>query len=147
MEVSKMTMSRLTYSEMIRYSSFEDRFNYLNLHGKVSEMTFGSNRYLNQLLYHMPEWRSVRNEVIIRDNGCDLGIEGREIFGPVTVHHINPITVEMVIERDPLVLNMENLVCVTDRTHKAIHYGTFDGTFEDYKPRTLNDTCPWKKGV
>ena len=141
-----MTTSRLTYSDMIKRSTLEERFEYLNLHGKVSELTFGPNRHLNQLLYHLSEWRSIRNEVIIRDKGCDLAIDGREIFGPITVHHITPITVEMVLERDPLVIDMNNLVCVTDRTHKAIHYGSVNSTYEDYKPRAAGDTCPWKKG-
>lgn len=142
-----MAMNLLTYSEMIRFQTFEERFNYLALHGKVSELTFGSNRFLNQTLYHLDEWKELRNHMIIRDNGCDLGIDGRDIYGPITIHHINPITADMVINRDPLVLDPENLICVSDRTHKAIHYGTVDGTFSDYIPRSINDTCPWKKGV
>ena len=140
-----MTRNPLTYSELIRFDTFNDRFNYLSLHGKVSELTFGHNRYLNQMLYHLDEWRSLRNEIIIRDNGCDLAIPGRDIYGPITIHHLNPITVEMVVDRDPLVLDPENLVCVTDRTHKAIHYGNVNGTFPDYESRKPNDTCPWKK--
>lgn len=135
----------LTYSDLIKRHTFEERFNYLALHGKVSELTFGSNRYLNQTLYHLPEWRSLRHDIIIRDNGCDLGIPGRDIYGPITIHHINPITVEMVLDRDERVLDPENLICVSDRTHKAIHYGVVDSTFSDYSPRTPGDTCPWKK--
>ena len=142
-----MMKSPLTYSEMLRYSSFDDRFEYLALHGRVSELTFGSNRYLNQTLYKMKEWRDLRHVIIERDDGCDLAVKGREIFGPITIHHIMPITVEMVLERHPLVLSPDNLVCVTDKTHRAIHYGTLRSTFEDYKPRSVNDTCPWKKGT
>ena len=137
----------LTYSKTIQFSDFEDRFNYLNLHGKVSELTFGHNRYLNQMLYHLDEWKHLRHIIIERDNGCDLAVPGRDINGPITIHHLNPITVEMVVDRDPLVLDPDNLICVSDRTHKAIHYGDISGTFADYEPRTLNDTCPWKKGV
>lgn len=141
-----MTTSLLTYSKMLHYTSFEERFKYLSLHGRVSDLTFGPNRNLNQILYHLSEWRSLRHKVIERDRGCDLAVEGREIFGPITIHHINPITVEMVLERNHLVLDMDNLVCTTDRTHKAIHYGSLEGTYEDYKPRSYGDTCPWKKG-
>lgn len=135
----------LRYSELIRYSAFEDRFDYLNLHGKVGEDTFGSNRYFNQRLYHSPEWNRLRHEIIVRDNGCDLGVQGREIFGQIVIHHMNPITIEMIVEGDPLVFDPENLIAVTPMTHRAIHYGTFDGTPSDYKPRTRNDTCPWKE--
>ena len=140
-------MSLLTYSEMIRRSSFEDRFEYLNLHGKIGDLTFGPNRQLNQTLYHLPEWYLLRHKIITRDEGCDLAVKGREIFGSPTIHHINPITVEMVLNRDPLVLDPENLVCVTEKTHRAIHYGSFSGTYEDYSPRERFDTCPWKAGI
>ena len=139
-----MTKNLLTYSNLIKLATFDERFEYLALHGKVSEMTFGINRYLNQTLYHSDEWGDVRTFVIIRDDGCDLGIDGREIFGPITVHHMNPITVDMVVNRHPLVLDPENLICVSDKTHKAIHYGKLTTTYSDYTPRTPNDTCPWK---
>ena len=136
----------LTYSDMLQYSSFEDRYQYLNLHGKVGLETFGSNRYFNQKLYQSSEWKHLRHEIIVRDHGCDLGVEGREIFGPITIHHINPINVEMLVEGDPLIFDPENLICVSPITHKAIHYGSFDGTPQDYSPRYRNDTCPWKEG-
>lgn len=142
-----MTTNLRTYSELMHLNTFEERFEYLSLHGKVSDLTFGPNRELNQILYHMGEWRNLRHHIIVRDDGCDLAIPDRKIYGPVTIHHINPITVEMVLDRDSLVFDPDNLICVTDRTHKAIHYGNIEGTFKDYEPRTPNDTCPWKKGM
>ena len=137
----------LTYSDMMKLKTFDERFEYLSLHGKVSELTFGSNRYLNQTLYHLDEWKNLRHRIIERDNGCDLAVPGRDIFGPITIHHIIPITVEMVVDRDDLVFSPNNLVCVSDRTHRALHYGTLLKTFSDFQPRKPNDTCPWKKGV
>ena len=142
-----MTRTLLTYSDLIKLNSFEERFEYLALHGTVSELTFGSNRYLNQTLYHLSEWQQLRHEIIIRDKGCDLAIEGRDIFGPITIHHINPITVDMVFNRDTLVLDPENLITTSPTTHRAIHYGKISGTYQDYNPRIPNDTCPWKKGL
>lgn len=142
-----MTTSRLTYSELMKLGTFEERFDYLNLQGRIGELTFGHNRYLNQVLYHSPEWRSLRNEIIARDNGCDLGVEGRDIFHGATIHHLNPITVDMVLERHPSVMDPENLVCVSRETHKAIHYGRIESTMQDYKPRSPGDTCPWKEAT
>ena len=98
-----------------------------------------------QMLYKSKEWMRVRNKVIIRDNGCDLGIEGREINGPINVHHINPITEKDIVNRSPIVFDMNNLICVSDNTHKAIHYGDEELLMDDYQPRRLFDTCPWKR--
>ena len=133
-----------TYSELIKIPTFEERFKYLNLDGKVGEETFGFDRYLNQVFYKSDEWKSIRNEVIIRDNGCDLGIEDREIHGRIIIHHMNPITVDDIIHRNEDILNPEYLICVTDNTHKAIHYGDEDLLIKDLIERTKNDTCPWR---
>lgn len=138
-----MTIIR-TYSELIKIPTFEERFEYLNLDGKVGEETFGFDRYLNQVFYKSDEWKSIRNEVIIRDNGCDLGIEDREIHGRIIIHHMNPITVDDIIHRNEDILNPEYLVCVADNTHKAIHYGDEDLLIKDLIERTKNDTCPWR---
>lgn len=138
-----MTIIR-TYSELIKIPTFEERFEYLNLDGKVGEETFGFDRYLNQVFYKSDEWKSIRNEVIIRDNGCDLGIEDREIHGRIIIHHMNPITVDDIIHRNEDILNPEYLICVTDNTHKAIHYGDEDLLIKDLIERTKNDTCPWR---
>ena len=133
-----------TYSELIKIQTFEERFEYLNLDGKVGEETFGFDRYLNQVFYKSDEWKSIRNEVIIRDNGCDLGIEDREIHGRIIIHHMNPITVDDIIHRNEDILNPEYLICVADNTHKAIHYGDEDLLIKDLIERTKNDTCPWR---
>lgn len=138
-----MTIIR-TYSELIKIPTFEERFEYLNLDGKVGEETFGFDRYLNQVFYKSDEWKSIRNEVIIRDNGCDLGIEDREIHGRIIIHHMNPITVDDIIHRNEDILNPEYLICVADNTHKAIHYGDEDLLIKDLIERTKNDTCPWR---
>lgn len=140
-----MTIMNRSYSEMLSYDTYEARFNYLKLNGKVAGETFGSNRYLNQILYKDPEWRSTRDKIILRDGGCDLGIPGREIYGPISVHHINPITVEDVINRNPKVFDHDNLICTADLTHKAIHYSDESILITDPIVRTKNDTCPWKK--
>lgn len=116
-------MTTRSYSGMSKLESFEDRYNYLKLNGRVGDQTFGGRRYLNQEFYHSDEWLSVRDKVIIRDDGCDLGIEGRDIEGPILVHHMIPITDDDIIEMRPHVLDMNNLVCVSLQTHNAIHYG------------------------
>lgn len=140
-----MTTNYRTYLEVLQYETYEERFNYLKLNGKVGKETFGSNRVLNQILYKDPEWRRTRDKIILRDNGCDLGIPGREIFGPISVHHINPITVEDVINRSPNVFDQNNLICTSDLTHRAIHYSDDNILIKDPIVRTRNDTCPWKK--
>lgn len=134
-----------TYSELILLPTFQERYEYLKIKGRVGEETFGSDRYLNQLFYKDQEWLSVRNEVIIRDGGCDLGIEGRELDSYIIVHHMNPITKEDILNRTEILLDPEYLICVSKRTHDAIHYGDSELLIPDPIIRTKNDTCPWKK--
>lgn len=130
---------------MIQLSSFEERFEYLKLGGEVGVSTFGFDRYLNQAFYNSREWKSVRDKVIIRDNGCDLGIAEREIGRRVIIHHMNPITVEDIRLATDILLNPEFLICVSHDTHNAIHYGDADLLPKDFVPRSPNDTCPWKR--
>lgn len=134
-----------TYSELITFPTFRERFEYLMLNGAVGEETFGYERYLNQVLYHSDEWKRVRRQVIIRDNGCDLGVDGYEISGKVLVHHMNPITVEDIRKRNPLVLDPENLITISHNTHEAVTYGSPDILIAEPVMRTPNDTCPWRK--
>ena len=101
--------------------------------------------YLNQMLYKSAEWKELRDKVIIRDNGCDLGIQDRTIFGKVLIHHINPITIEDVLNRNPIVFDLNNLICVSHMTHQAIHYGDSNLLMKDPIQRMKNDTCPWVK--
>lgn len=133
-----------TYSELITFSTFEDRFEYLQLKGIVGQETFGFDRYLNQILYNSKEWKHLRNEIIVRDNGCDLALEGFEIHGRILIHHINPITIDDVIKRREMVFDPENLICVTHNTHNAIHYGDKSLLITGPIERRANDTCPWK---
>lgn len=145
-----------SYSEMLKYRTFEDRFKFLQLHGRVSELTFGNNRYLNQALYHDPEWRRFKDDIIIRDNACDLAIEDRPITkilqgeklvrsDLLIVHHINPITVDDVINRAYKVLDPENVVCCKLSTHNGIHYGSnLPVECSTYAIREPNDTIPWR---
>lgn len=137
-------MSIKTYSELITLPTYEERFNYLKLEGVVGETTFGFDRYLNQNLYNSQEWKSIRNQVIIRDNGCDLACEGYEIYGRILIHHINPITVENIINRDPIIFDLENLISTVHNTHNAIHYGNENLLIKGPIERTKNDTIPWK---
>lgn len=134
-----------TYSELITLQTFKERFDYLKLDGAVADVTFGFDRYLNQILYKSPEWRKVRDEVIIRDNGFDLGIEGSEIIGHVIVHHMNPISIEDIVQRNPQIFNPEFLISVSHNTHNAIHYGDYDLIPQnELVIRTPNDTSPWR---
>lgn len=134
-----------TYSELVKLNSFEERYKYLKLEGKVGEDTFGFDRYLNQIFYKTNEWKSVRDYVISRDNGCDLGMSDREIkFGKILVHHMNPITKEDILNRSDILLNPEYLITTTKNTHDAIHYGSDDLLYQDTVERYKNDTCPWK---
>ena len=143
--MTKNTKKSRSYSELIRLSTFEERYEYLKLGGKVGEETFGHDRYLNQEFYKRDDkWLEVRDEVILRDHGCDLGIEGRDILTRVLVHHINPVTKEQLLNRDPVVYDPENLICTTKRTHDAIHYSNKDLLLKDPITRTKNDTFPWK---
>lgn len=132
------------YSEMCSFSTFIERFNYLKLNGKVGIETFGFDRYLNQVLYCSQEWKRFRRQVIIRDNGCIFGLDGYNINGRLIVHHINPITLEQIEQRDPMIFSMENVVCVTHNVHEAIHYGDESLIPTDPIIRKPNDTCPWK---
>lgn len=134
-----------TYSELIIIPTFLDRFRYLQLSGKVGVETFGYDRYLNQILYRTAEWKRFRNEIIVRDNGCDLACEGYDIVGKILVHHINPITVEDVLNRTAKVFDPENVISTTLNTHNAIHYGDESLLVTDPIERTKNDTCLWRK--
>lgn len=134
-----------SYRELKKLRTFDDRYRYLELNSKVGDITFGYDRILNQLLYTSGPWRRTRDDIIIRDNGCDLGIEDYKIYSRILVHHINPITVEDVEEERDIVYDPDNLICTTLNTHSAIHYGT-----ENLLPRLpierqRNDTCPWLK--
>lgn len=134
-----------TYSELIALPTFEERYRYLRLGGKVGEMTFGFDRYLNQEFYRSdPEWLSVRDRVILRDCGNDLAIEGREIYKYIIVHHMNALTKEDILLRTKFLLDPEYLICTCDNTHKAIHYGNENLLIKDPITRRANDTCPWR---
>lgn len=132
------------YSELSTIPTYEERFKYLQLKGAVGNDTFGYDRYLNQILYNSPEWKRLRNQIIIRDNGRDLGCDGYEIYGRILIHHMNPITVEDIVSRDPIVFDPENLICVSHNTHNAIHYGDENLLIMAPVERTKNDTCPWR---
>lgn len=133
------------YSELIQFPTFEERFKYLKLDGRVSEETFGFDRYLNQRFYRSKEWRSLRDKIIIRDMGCDLGIENYPIYGKVLIHHMNPISSKDILDLTDYLLNPEYLICTTYDTHNAIHYGNADQIpYKELVERTPNDTCPWK---
>ena len=141
-KVSQMSIK--TYSELITLPTFEERYQYLRLGGAVGEETFGFDRYLNQAFYKSKEWLSIRDEIIIRDNGCDLGIEGREIYGRILIHHMNPITKEDILNRTEFLLNPEYLISTVKNTHNAIHYGDDSLLFKAPIERRKNDTCPWR---
>lgn len=149
-------MARRSYLELIQLPTFEERFKYCQCFGKASEATFGGHRMLNQMLYRSDEWKRIRRQVIIRDNGCDLGIEDRPINplaikdknknnnNNIIIHHLNPITIEQVMSHDPCVYDLNNLICVSDKTHKAIHYGNLDRlTPSQPIERTQGDTKLW----
>lgn len=135
-----------TYSELITFETFEERYEYLRLDGVVGEETFGFDRYLNQEFYQRSqEWKRIRDFVIIRDQGCDLGIDGREIRGKIIVHHMNPITKDDLLNRTPFLLDPEYLICTLKSTHDAIHYGDENLLMKGPIERKPNDTCPWRK--
>lgn len=138
-------MSIRTYSELITLPTFEERFRYLQLGGKVGEDTFGHDRYLNQMFYTSDEWRRIRRDVIVRDNGCDLGIQDREIHGLIIIHHMNPITIEDIINRSEFLLNPEYLISTVKNTHDAMHFSDERILIADPIERRPNDTCPWKR--
>lgn len=134
-----------TYSELKRLPTFEERYEYLRLKGEVGKDTFGFDRYLNQIFYKSPEWKSVRDFVIVRDNGCDLGLDGYEIHGQILIHHMNPISPEDILSHSEFLLDPEYLISTVLKTHNAIHYG--DKSLLSNVPieRSRNDTCPWRR--
>ena len=142
MEMKKMIRN---YSELITLRTFKERFEYLQLDGIVGEETFGFDRYMNQIFYKSKEWASVRREVIIRDNGCDLGVDGYEIHGKILIHHMNPINLSDIVHKTDELLNPDYLITTVLSTHNAIHYG--DASLLPALPveRRANDTCPWRR--
>ena len=138
------TMSIRTYSELIALPTFEERFKYLQLNGQVGESTFGFDRYMNQVFYRSQKWKSIRDFVIIRDCGCDLGIEGYDIHGKIIIHHMNPLSMRDIETESDFLLNPDFLICTTHNTHNAIHYGDENLLVTAPIERTKNDTCPWR---
>lgn len=139
-----METSRIrTYSELSRLETFEERFQYLSLQGSVGCATFGGNRWINQHFYTSSEWRRLRYDVIARDEGCDLGVEGYEIFDKIIVHHINPINERDIMHGTRRALDLDNLICTTHDTHNAIHYGDVSLLKKPFVPRTPGDTKLW----
>jgi len=140
-----MTKNIRTYSELSKLKTFRERYEYLKLGGTVGEDTFGFDRYLNQIFYTSKEWKQIRNFVITRDNGCDLGMPDHKIIDDlILVHHMNPITKDDIINKSEMLLNPEYLITTVKPTHDAIHYGDESLLVEDYIERSKNDTCPWK---
>lgn len=134
-----------SYSELSKLKTFEERFKYLQLNGEVGRDIFGFDRYINQRYYTSAEWKAIRDRVIVRDNGCDLGVEGREIYGKILIHHMNPITVEDIETQSDILTNPEYLIATTHDTHNAIHYGDENLLIKGPVTRSPNDTCPWKR--
>lgn len=139
------TMMIRTYTELMKLQTFEERYRYLKLTARVGEETFGFDRYLNQQFYRSKEWKSIRNEIIIRDNACDLGIIGREMDSRIIIHHMNPITKDDLIHQTDFLLNPDYLICTSKSTHSAIHYGDDSLLFDGLTERSKNDTCPWRR--
>lgn len=137
-------MSIRCYSELIEIPTFEERYRYLRLNGSVGQDTFGFDRYMNQAFYQSREWKRVRDQVILRDNGCDLGVDGYTIYGKILIHHMNPITVKDIATVSNFLMNPEYLICVSHTTHNAIHYGDENLIPKGPIIRTPNDTCPWR---
>lgn len=134
-----------TYEELITFPTFEERFNYLRIKGKVGEETFGYDRYVNQMFYRSKEWKRIRDIVILRDNGCDLGVEGYDIYDKVLIHHMNPIQLDDIKNTSKNLMDPRYLISVSFNTHQAIHYGTALGDLITMPhERRPNDTCPWK---
>ena len=133
-----------SYFDLIQIDSFIERYYYLRITGQVGESTFGVDRYINQMLYKSRKWRRTRDRIIIRDNACDLGVEGYELDNYIIVHHINPITLEDIEEERDIVFDPENLICCSRRTHEAIHFGDESILPKQYSPRRPNDTCLWR---
>lgn len=133
-----------TYSELVTFPTFKERYKYLKLAGNVGEDTFGFDRYLNQAFYKSKEWLDIRNYVIVRDHGCNLGLDGYEIHGRILIHHMNPITKADILQRSEFLLDPEYLITTVKRTHDAIHYGDDSLLMDAPVERTRNDTCPWR---
>ena len=143
---TKIMMTTIkTYSELMEIRSFRERYRYLKLDGIVGQETFGYDRYLNQILYNSGEWRRFRRDIIIRDKGNDLACADYEIGGIIIVHHINPITIDDVLQRAPMIFDPENVISCSDNTHKAVHYGDESRLVDSFITRTKNDTCPWRR--
>ena len=140
-----MKTSIKTYSELITIPTFEERYEYLRLQGRVGEETFGFDRWLNQVFYRTKEWKTVRDKIIVRDCGCDLAMLDREIQGRILVHHMNPILTRDIVNRTEFLLNPEYLICTSKNTHDAIHYGDSELLITMPIERTRNDTCPWRR--
>ena len=138
-------MSIRTYTELSQLATYEERFRYLRLQGAVGRETFGYDRYINQILYTSQKWRAARDKVIFRDNGCDLGVEGYDIYGKIIIHHMNPITLEDIERERSWIFDPEFLICTTHMTHNAIHYGDENLLIKAPIERKPNDTCPWRK--
>ena len=134
-----------TYSELSKLATFEERFQYLKIGGLVGEETFGFDRYLNQVFYRSQKWKSSRDFVIVRDNGCDLGVDGYEIRGRIIVHHMNPITIDDILKESDFLFDPEYLISTVHNTHNAIHYGDDSLLVKAPIERTRNDTCPWRR--
>lgn len=138
-------IKRKSYSELMNLKTYEERLEYLRMEGSVGKDTFGFDRYMNQNLYRSREWKDVRNKVIMRDLGCDLGIEGREIESNPIIHHINPITADDIKNSSYLLFDMDNLITVNHDTHNAIHYGALVPQIKIAMERQPYDTCPWRR--
>lgn len=134
-----------TYTELIQIPTFLERFQYLKLNGHVGEELFGYSRYLNQVFYQSERWKKTRRGIILRDHGRDLGMEDHEIFGTVHVHHMNPLTLQQIKSNDPCLIDPEQLICVSERTHRAITLGDESLLPQELIERKPNDTCPWKQ--
>ena len=135
-----------TYRELIQMPTLKERFRYLKLSGAVGKATFGYDRYLNQNFYRSQDWKRLRNEIIVRDDGCELGLEDHPIAGRIFIHHMNPIVDDDIVNVSDYLMNPEYLICVSHDVHNAIHYGNDDILrVKDYVPRRPNDTCPWKE--
>lgn len=134
-----------TYSELSQLRTFEERYRYLQLNGLVGKETFGSERFVNQKFYQSSEWKSIRDFVILRDNGCDLGLEGYDIYGRIYIHHMNPVLPEDFMSQSDFLINPEYLITTTHETHNAIHYGDEKHLLIAPVERSRNDTCPWRK--
>lgn len=144
--VTVIRMMIKTYKELSELTTFEERFEYLKLNGQVGKDTFGFDRYLNQQFYRSREWRALRDFVIVRDNGCDLGIEGHDIASQkILIHHMNPITIKDIVNKSDFLMNPEYLITTVHNTHNAIHYGDSNLLVLAPMERTKNDTCPWRK--